>query len=167
MSGRWSKKDAAYLSKREQQIMEIAFAHGRVTATELERGLPGRPSNSSVRTFLRILESKGHLQHIEEDGKYVYLPTQSKNTAARSAIAKLVDTFFGGNPQALIATLLSEREMNVSQQDLVEIQAMIDKASSTDKESLTPGSKDVAGAQPIPPDCELQTANCKLPSEDA
>ena len=114
-----------YLSKREQQIMELAFAGGRITATELEQSLPGEPSNSSVRTFLRILESKGHLRHVEEEGKYVYLPTQPKQAAARSAISKLVDTFFGGNPNALLATLLSERELQVSAGDLDEIRTMI------------------------------------------
>jgi len=127
------KSEANYLSKREQQIMEIAFTTGRVTASELEAGLPGQPSNSSVRTFLRILEQKGHLQHIEEDGKYVYLPTQSRHSAAKSALAKLVDTFFGGSPNALLATLLSERELSVTEEDIAEMRTMIDKASQEAK----------------------------------
>ena len=114
--------------------MELAFAKGRVTASELEETLPGKPANSSVRTFLRILESKGHLQHIEEDGKYVYLPTQSKQTAAKSALSKVVQTFFGGNPSALLATLLSERELNVSEAELAEMREMIDKASKGEKQ---------------------------------
>jgi predicted transcriptional regulator len=137
MAARASKKtEANYLSKREQQIMEVAFAKGRVIASDLEEGLPGQPSNSSVRTFLRILEQKGHLRHIEEDGKYVYLPTQSRQTAARSALSKLVDTFFGGNPNALLATLLSERELNVSDSDLAEMRLMIERAGATEAEEM-------------------------------
>ena len=48
-----------YLNPREQQIMEAVFRRGRVTAAELEDALPGRPSNSTVRTLLRILEGPG------------------------------------------------------------------------------------------------------------
>ncbi len=113
--------------------MEVVFAKGRVTAAELEAALPGEPSNSSVRTFLRILEQKGHLHHVEEDGRFVYLPTESQQTAARSALSKLVDTFFGGNPNALLATLLSERETNVSDRDLEEMREMIDRAAKGEK----------------------------------
>ena len=74
-----------YLNPREQQIMEAAFRRGRVTAADLEELLPGRPSNSTVRTLLRILESRGHLTHVEEEGRFVYLPVLPRANAARSA----------------------------------------------------------------------------------
>ncbi|HWA83459.1 MAG TPA: BlaI/MecI/CopY family transcriptional regulator, partial [Fimbriimonadaceae bacterium] len=57
----------SYLSKREQQIMELVYQRERLTAAEAMELLPGSPSNSTVRTFLRILEEKGKLRHVEED----------------------------------------------------------------------------------------------------
>ena len=49
------------LSRRERQIMEIIYCHGRATAGEIHRELPDRPSYSTVRTLLRVLEEKGYL----------------------------------------------------------------------------------------------------------
>ena len=45
------------LSRRERQIMEIVFARGEASVTEIVAALPDPPSDTSVRTFLRILES--------------------------------------------------------------------------------------------------------------
>ena len=52
-------KAANYLSKREQQIMELLYQGEPATANGLMALLPGEPSNSTVRTLLKILEEKG------------------------------------------------------------------------------------------------------------
>jgi len=44
------------LSRRERQIMDILYARGRASATEILESLPDDPSNSTVRTILRVLE---------------------------------------------------------------------------------------------------------------
>ena len=44
--------------------------------------IPGKPSYSTVRAQLRILEEKGHVRHEEEALRYVYSPP-SPATAAR------------------------------------------------------------------------------------
>src|SRR6187200_331358 len=64
----------AVLSRRERQIMDILYQLGRATAAELMKALPGEPSDSTVRTQLRVLETKGHVRHDEEGAKYVYYP---------------------------------------------------------------------------------------------
>ena len=84
------------LSRRERQIMDILFATGRATGQEILERLPDDPSYSSVRTILRILERKGHIRHIEEGLKYVYLPVVAAETARKSAMERMVSTFFNG-----------------------------------------------------------------------
>ena len=49
----------AVLSRRERQIMDILYQLGRATAADLMKALPGEPSDSTVRTQLRVLESEG------------------------------------------------------------------------------------------------------------
>ena len=56
----------AALSRRERQIMDILYRRGRATANEVMADLSGDPSYSTVRTQLRVLESKGHVRHEEE-----------------------------------------------------------------------------------------------------
>lgn len=122
------KQPAGYLSKREQQIMELAYQRERVTANELATLLPGSPSNSTVRTILRILEEKGELRHLEEDGKYVYLPAKPRQAAAKSALRGLVDTFFRGSVSDVVATLLTEESDKLSGEELDRLETMIQRA---------------------------------------
>ena len=117
-----------YLNPREQQIMESVFRRGRVTAADLEDALPGRPSNSTVRTLLRILESRGHLTHIEEEGRFVYLPTRPRANAARSALDGILHTFFEDSVEQAFAALLSAREARLTPDDLDRLSEMIQRA---------------------------------------
>ena len=55
------------LSRRERQIMDIVYARGRATATEVRTAMPDAPTRTSVRTLLRILEGKGHLSQSRRD----------------------------------------------------------------------------------------------------
>ena len=48
----------AALSRRERQIMDLLYELGRATAADVMKALPGEPSDSTVRTQLRVLESK-------------------------------------------------------------------------------------------------------------
>jgi len=116
-----------YLSKRCQQIMEIVYEHGSVTAVDLEAALPGRPSNSTVRTQLRILEERGWLCHREEDGKYVYEPTRPRQLEAASTMQRILKTFFDGSVESAFATLLSANERVLSNEELDRLSRLIDE----------------------------------------
>jgi BlaI family transcriptional regulator, penicillinase repressor len=117
-----------YLSRREQQIMEIVYQRGEVTAADVMEGLPDSLSNSAVRTFLRILERKGHLRHEEREGRYVYLPTRPRQNAARTALAHVLDVFFDGSVEKVMATLLSEKEGELQPDEFARLQQMIEEA---------------------------------------
>src|SRR5579871_3138572 len=95
----------AYLSKREQQIMELVYLRGKVTAAEVTEALPGSPSNSTVRTLLRILEDKSQLKHEEVAGKYVYSACAPRQTAAKGALRSVLETFFHGSVSDVVAAL--------------------------------------------------------------
>ena len=101
-----NKPDA--LSRRERQIMDILFARGRASAQEVLEALPDPPTYSAVRGLLRVLETKGHARHVKEGARYVYVPTQARQSAARSAMRQVLHTFFGGSVERAVATLLSE-----------------------------------------------------------
>lgn len=126
MTRRKSKPDA--LSRRERQIMDIVFRRGRATAQEVLADLPDPPSYSAVRASMRVLEDKGHLRHSQDGPRYVYRPTADRGRAGRSALARLVDTFFGGSTTATVATLLELEGEGLSDAELERLRAMIDAA---------------------------------------
>lgn len=122
------------LTRRERQIMDLIYQAGRATAAEVRAGLPEAPSDSAVRTLLRLLEEKGHLTHEEEGQKYVYRPTTPRRDAGRSALRHLVDTFFGGSVERVVAALLDEsgRELDPAARD--RLAARIQAAREIEKE---------------------------------
>jgi predicted transcriptional regulator len=123
-----SQKPNEYLSKREQQIMEVVYERERVTANDLVDLLPGEPSNSTVRTLLRILEGKGAIHHEEQDGKFVYSASTPRPSAAKSALSNVLRTFFRGSVSDVMATLISEEGAKLSDDELDELQQMIQRA---------------------------------------
>ena len=73
--GMRTKKTLSNLSRRERQIMDVLYRDGQATAGEVLAALPDAPGYSAVRALLRILENKGHIRHVSEGTRYVYLPT--------------------------------------------------------------------------------------------
>jgi predicted transcriptional regulator len=118
----------ALLSRRERQIMDVAYRLGRASVTEILDGLHDPPSYSAVRALLRILEDKGHLRHEQDGTRYVYLPTLSRAKASRSALRGLVTTFFDGSPEQAMAALLDVSREDLSSQDLDRLAALIEQA---------------------------------------
>jgi predicted transcriptional regulator len=114
------------LSRRERQIMDIVYRGGRVTAAEVNARLPDPPSYSAVRALLRILEQKGHLRHERDGTRYVYLPVVAKRSARRSALHDLVDTFFEGSAEKVVAALLDRRD--IGDGELERLSALIEQA---------------------------------------
>lgn len=116
------------LTRRERQIMDILYRRGRATAAEVLEDLPGDTHYSTVRTQLRVLEEKGHVQHEEEGLRYVYTPLVSRNTARKSALRHLVDTFFDGSPEKAVAALLGGEAARLNEDELRRIADLIAKA---------------------------------------
>ena len=120
--------DAAQLSRRERQIMEIVYERGRATAAEVRAHMPDPPSYSAVRAQLRILEDKGHLRHEQDGPRYVFLPTVPREEASETALRKLVRTFFGGSPEGAMAALLDLEGDRLDEKALERLSEMIEEA---------------------------------------
>ncbi len=120
--------DTAQLSRRERQIMEIVYELGRATAVEVRERMPDPPSNSAVRTMLRILEDKGHIIHEQDGPRYIFLPTVPREEASETALRRLVRTFFGGSPEGAMAALLDLDGDRLDEDALQRLAEMIDEA---------------------------------------
>ncbi|MCY4120048.1 MAG: BlaI/MecI/CopY family transcriptional regulator [Acidobacteria bacterium] len=119
-------KTDRHLSRRERQIMDVVYRQGQATAADVLDALPDPPSYSAVRALLRVLEEKGHLRHQRDGARYVFLPTVPRETARRSALARVVQTFFGGSTEAAVAALIDQSSL--SDTDLDRLQDLIDRS---------------------------------------
>jgi predicted transcriptional regulator len=116
------------LTRRERQIMDVLYRRGRATAAEVMKELPGEPNYSTVRTQLRVLEDKAHVRHEEEGGRYVYAPAVPRHAARKSALKHLVETFFDGSAEQVVAAVLGGEASRLSDEDLERISGLIEKA---------------------------------------
>ena len=108
--------------------MDALHARGQATAAEVLSALPEPPSYSAVRALLRILETKGHVRHRREGAKYVYVPSTSPERARRSALRRVVSTFFQGSVAQAMAALLEGPDVELSDGELTKLQELIKKA---------------------------------------
>lgn len=122
------------LSRRERQIMDLIYELNRATGPEIQSRLPDNPSYSTVRTLLRVLEEKGHLTHIEEGLRYVYLPTVPREAAQQSALQRLLQTFFAGSAKQAVAALLDPASFSLSREELDQLTQLLEQAKQARKE---------------------------------
>ena len=122
--------EQARLSRRERQIMSVVYSLGEATAVEVREGLSDPPSQTAVRTLLRILEEKGHLGHTKRGRQHVYQPVRQRSGAGRSAFRGVLKTFFDGSVTKALGAHLHDGGTDISPQELEEIEAMIKKAKA-------------------------------------
>ena len=116
------------LTRRERHIMDILFRLGRATAEDVMHALSGNPSYSTVRTQLRVLEQKGYVRHDEHGRRFVYEPAVARRSARKSALRHVVDTFFDGSVEKVVAALLGGDAARMSDDELNRIAELIKKA---------------------------------------
>ena len=121
-------KSSTGLARRERQIMDILYRRGRATAADVMENLSGQPNSSTVRTQLRVLEEKGHVRHEEEGLRYVYMPAVPRAAARKSALRHVVDTFFDGSAEQVVAAVLGGEATRLSDEDLARIADLVAKA---------------------------------------
>jgi len=122
------------LSRRERQIMDVLFKHGKATAAEIQSGMPDPPSYSAVRAMLRTLEEKGHIRHQADGPRYVYTPTMARERAKRSALRHLVETFFDGSVELAVAALLDGGARKLSRPEWERLEMLVRDASAQSEE---------------------------------
>ncbi|HXT22311.1 MAG TPA: BlaI/MecI/CopY family transcriptional regulator [Thermoanaerobaculia bacterium] len=128
-----ARKDEAQLSRRERQIMEIVYRKGNATAAEVHAGLADPPSYSAVRALLRVLEEKGHLRHRQDGPRYVYAPTVPRDRARRTALQRLVGTFFAGSVTDAVAALLDLESARLDDGELERLSTLVAEAQQKGK----------------------------------
>ena len=122
--------DPRQLSKRERQIMDVVYAHGEATVSQVMAGIPDPPMRGALRTLLRILERKGHLTRRRQGRQFAYRPTQPRGQAGRSALRRVLDVFFGGSLEHAVAAHLGDprRGARLSPDELRRLSDLIEQA---------------------------------------
>ena len=122
------KSRTLHLTRRESQIMEILYRRRRVTVEEIRSELPDAPGPSSVRKLLEIMSDRGLLSREYDGPRYVYFPAVRPEEASRSALRRLVRTFFNNSPGSAIAALLDLPSTRLSADDYRRLSNLLKRA---------------------------------------
>jgi BlaI family penicillinase repressor len=124
---------AGGLSRRERQIMDILYQRGKASASDVREAMEAAPGYSAVRAMLRVLEEKGHVKHQAEGLKYVYVPVVARDKAKRSAVKHVMETFFNGSAEQIVAALLDVSSTRLTREELDRMSEMIEAAKKEGK----------------------------------
>jgi BlaI family penicillinase repressor len=124
---------AGSLSRRERQIMDILYQRGKASASDVRQTMEAAPGYSAVRAMLRVLEEKGHVKHQAEGLKYVYVPVVARDKAKRSAVKHVMETFFNGSAEQIVAALLDVSSTRLTREELDRMSEMIEQAKKEGK----------------------------------
>ena len=108
--------------------MDIIYARGRATVSEVMEALDDAPSYSAVRALVRILEEKGALRHEKQGQRYVYLPTQTREKAKRSALKRILQVFFDDSTEAAVAALLDISHTKLTREEWDRLTTLVEEA---------------------------------------
>ena len=108
--------------------MDAVYQLGEASVAEILAKVPDPPSYSAVRTMVRLLESKGFLEHRQEGTRYVYRAAHSRESAMRQAVRHLMQTFFAGSATDAVAAILDPSVAKLSDEELGRLEGLIRQA---------------------------------------
>jgi predicted transcriptional regulator len=112
------------LSGREMDVMNVLWARGSATVSEVLEELRDELAYTTVLTILRRLEEKGHVRHDSEGKAHRYLPIIRREEAQDSALQRMTRKLFLDSPALLMNRLLREGEL--SEEQLRELRDLLD-----------------------------------------
>jgi len=117
-------------TRRERQITEVLYRLGEASVADVRAAMNDAPSYSGVRALLSLLVKKGVATTRQEGKRYLYRPARSKKKVARSAMKKLIETFFDSAPVDAVAALLDGFEHRLSVEDLQRVRRLLEEAEA-------------------------------------
>jgi BlaI family transcriptional regulator, penicillinase repressor len=110
------------LGALEHEVMQLVWARGNVTAEEVREELARPLKESTVRTVLRRLETKGYVTHTVEGRTFHFIPAEARGAVAAKAVQRIVDWFCDGSLEEVLTGMVDNAALSPKQ-----LQALSDK----------------------------------------
>ena len=114
------------LSDLQLELVRVLWRSGELSVAEVTEALADRGlAHTTVATLLTRLEKRGVVAARRDGRMLVYTACVSEAQVRRSMVSSLIAQVFRGDPKALLAHLVSERE--VAQGDLEQVRALLQR----------------------------------------
>jgi predicted transcriptional regulator len=116
--------DDIVLSDLQYDLMRVLWQAGEQSVADATAALAERDlAHTTVATLLTRLEKRGVVSSRRDGRMLLYRPCVSEAQVRRSMVSSLIAQVFRGDPKALLAHLISERE--VAPGDLEQVRALL------------------------------------------
>lgn len=124
-----SDESEVSLSDLQLELMRVLWARDEATVAEIAEALAESRelAHTTVATLLTRLAKRGLVSARRDGRQLVYRAEVAEPEVRRSMVGDLLRSVFGGDPKALLAHLVSERE--VSGRDLERVRELLARKS--------------------------------------
>jgi BlaI family penicillinase repressor len=121
------------LTKAEEQVMQILWQLKEAIVKQILDKMPDdpKPAYNTVSTVVRVLESKGFVDHKAYGNSHVYFPIVSEEEYKKFAFDKVIKSYFNNSYKSLVSYLVKEQKLNLS--ELAELILLAEKSRNKDK----------------------------------
>ena len=97
--------------------MRVLWSRGRSSAEEVAAGLGSRRklNDSTVRTLLRRLETKGCVEHGKDGRRFLYRAVVPQTRVAAAAAQRIIETICGGAVESLLLGLIENETISAGE----------------------------------------------------
>ncbi|HTJ49830.1 MAG TPA: BlaI/MecI/CopY family transcriptional regulator [Cyclobacteriaceae bacterium] len=111
------------LTKAEDQVMQILWVLEKGFVKDIIEQMPEpRPAYNTISTIVRILETKGFIDHKAYGKTHEYFPIISKEKYTKFYLNNLIKGYFNGSFNNLVSFFAKENKLNAS-----DMQKLIDE----------------------------------------
>jgi BlaI family penicillinase repressor len=123
------------LTRAEDQVMQILWSIGRGVVRDIIDRMPEpKPAYNTVSTIVRILETKGFVDHKAFGKTHEYFPLVSKEKYTRFYLNNMIRGYFNGSFQNLVSFFARDNKL-----DAADVEKLL-KEMNTDEKPEAPTS---------------------------
>ena len=107
-------KDLKELTKAEDQVMQILWKLQKGFVKDIMEEMPNpKPAYNTVSTIVRILETKGFVDHKTYGKTHEYFPVITKEKYTKFYLNNLIKGYFNGSFQNVVSFFAKENKMDI------------------------------------------------------
>ena len=106
------------LTKAEEQIMQVLWGIQPAFVKDIISELPlPKPAYSTVSTIVRILESKGFIDHEAFGPTHRYFAKVSKEEYSHFSMKKMLENYFDGSLKQMVSAFTNRENIDLKEMD--------------------------------------------------
>lgn len=111
-------KELKELTRAEDQVMQILWKLKKAFVKDIIEEMPDpKPAYNTVSTIIRILETKGFVDHKAYGKTHEYFPIISREKYTKFYLNNMITGYFNGSFNNLVSFFARENKLNASDLD--------------------------------------------------